>query len=212
MELRLACTKPWGVAHLELWLPGDVRVVPLSLLPVSIGRASSSDVVLEADPEVSRLHAVLELIGEHWCVRDLGSRNGTLVQGARIGGSIVLRDGDELRIGRSRIVFRSHEGPDVTRTVGAMAPPPLTRRERDVLLALFRPALGADTFTEPASVREMAAMLFVSEAAVKQHLGNLYDKFALDGDGERRRTRLANEALRRGAVTLADARNWSPGT
>lgn len=199
------------MAHLEVWLPGDVRVVPLTSVSVSIGRAATNDVVLEADPEVSRLHAVLEPIGEHWCVRDLGSRNGTQLQSGRISGSMVLRDGDELRIGRSRIVFRSHEVPDAPLTVGAIAPPTLTKRERDVLLALFRPALGADTFTEPASVREMAGMLFVSEAAVKQHLGNLYDKFGLYGDRERRRTRLANEALRRGAVTLAEAKDWKPG-
>jgi tetratricopeptide (TPR) repeat protein len=40
----------------------------------------------------------------------------------------------------------------------------------------------------------------VTEAAVKQHLSNLYSKFRLAGDGERRRVRLANEAIRRGAV------------
>jgi hypothetical protein len=199
------------VAHLEIWLPGDVRVVPLTSAPVTIGRGSTNVVALEADPEVSRLHAVLEPIGEHWCVRDLGSRNGTQVQSTRIGATMVLRDGDELRIGRSRIVFRSHDDDEAMLTVGANAPPSLTKRERDVLLALFRPALGAETFTEPASVREMAGMLFVSEAAVKQHLGNLYDKFGLYGERERRRTRLANEALRRGAVTLVEARDWSPG-
>ena len=40
----------------------------------------------------------------------------------------------------------------------------------------------------------------VSEAAVKQHLAHLYDKFGVEGGGERRRVALANEALRRGAV------------
>jgi DNA-binding NarL/FixJ family response regulator len=43
----------------------------------------------------------------------------------------------------------------------------------------------------------------VSEAAVKQHLAHLYDKFGISDGGERRRVRLANEALRRGAVTIA---------
>jgi DNA-binding NarL/FixJ family response regulator len=75
-----------------------------------------------------------------------------------------------------------------------------------VLLALFRPALTADVFSEPASTKEMAAALSVSEAAVKQHLAHLYDKFEIYGEGDRRRVRLANEALRRGAVTLADVR------
>jgi DNA-binding CsgD family transcriptional regulator len=52
----------------------------------------------------------------------------------------------------------------------------------------------------------VAARLAVSEAAVKQHLLHLYDKFGIYGSGDRRRVRLANEALRRGAVSLADVR------
>ena len=81
--------------------------------------------------------------------------------------------------------------------------PELTRRERDVLVALCGPALAADVFTEPASVREIAEVLVVTEAAVKQHLLHLYDKFGIAESGERRRVRLAREAIRRGA--LADA-------
>jgi hypothetical protein len=80
----------------------------------------------------------------------------------------------------------------------------LTRRERDVLLALCRPVLDGDVFTEPASVREIAAALVVTEAAVKQHLLHLYDKFGIDDPGTRRRLLLAREAMRRGAVTLGD--------
>jgi hypothetical protein len=45
---------------------------------------------------------------------------------------------------------------------------------------------------------------------VKQHLAHLYDKFGLLETGERRRVRLANEALLRGIVTLGDLRN-APG-
>ena len=42
-----------------------------------IGRSPLSDVVLTADAQVSRTHAVLERIADHWFVRDVGSRNGT---------------------------------------------------------------------------------------------------------------------------------------
>jgi tetratricopeptide (TPR) repeat protein len=82
------------------------------------------------------------------------------------------------------------------------AEPELTRRERDVLAALCRPLAGADVFAEPASVRQMAETLVVTEAAVKQHLLHLYDKFGIAESGERRRVRLAKEAIRRGAVDL----------
>ena len=75
------------------------------------------------------------------------------------------------------------------------------------LLALCRPVLSADLFTEPASIRLIAEQLVVTEAAVKQHLLRLYDKFGVYESGERRRVRLANEAVRRGAVSLADLRD-----
>jgi DNA-binding CsgD family transcriptional regulator len=98
----------------------------------------------------------------------------------------------------------------VTRTVEA--PPGLTRREREVLLALCRPVLSGDLFTEPASVREIADQLVVTEAAVKHHLRHLYDKFGFEGASGRRRVHLANEAVRRGAVRISDlhrGRSWS---
>ena len=81
----------------------------------------------------------------------------------------------------------------------------LTRRERDVLNALCRPLLGDDVIAQPASVREIAAELVVTDAAVKQHLANLFDKFAIV-EGDRRRLRLANAALSSGAVSLGDLR------
>jgi tetratricopeptide (TPR) repeat protein len=77
-------------------------------------------------------------------------------------------------------------------------PPALTRREREVLDALCHPLATDGAFAEPASVREIAKTLFVTEAAVKQHLLRLYDKFEIWDEGGRRRLRLANEAIRRG--------------
>jgi tetratricopeptide (TPR) repeat protein len=82
--------------------------------------------------------------------------------------------------------------------------PELTRRERDVLVALCLPVLDEDVFPQPASVREIAETLVVTEAAVKQHLLHLYDKFGVTETGERRRVRLAKEAIRRGAVALPE--------
>jgi tetratricopeptide (TPR) repeat protein len=78
--------------------------------------------------------------------------------------------------------------------------PELTRRERDVLVALCRPLSRGAAFTEPASIHEIAEALGVSEAAVKQHLVHLYDKFGIFEGDERRRVRLANAALSEGAV------------
>jgi DNA-binding CsgD family transcriptional regulator len=104
-------------------------------------------------------------------------------------------------------VLRADRTADDPGMTEAQAPPPqLTPREKDVLIALFTPMTGPEMFTEPASTKAIAQQLWVSEAAVKQHLLRLYDKFGVSGDGERRRTTLANEALRRGAITLAEVR------
>ena len=81
----------------------------------------------------------------------------------------------------------------------------LTRRERDVLQALCRPAASPDVFVEPASVRAIASELVVTQAAVKQHLSHLYEKLDIPDTEPRRRLALAREAIRRGLVPLPDA-------
>lgn len=170
---------------------------------MTVGTLESNDVVVDADG-VSRVHAAFERFGDTWCVRDLGSRNGTFVNGERIVGEHALHAGDEILLGRLRLLFR---GPVVGKETAAIAQaPPLTPRERDVLLALCRPLLTGDAFTEPASTRAIAAELVVSEAAVKHHLSRLYVKFDVDAQGERRRVQLANAAVARGAVKLGDLR------
>jgi predicted component of type VI protein secretion system len=158
---------------------------------------------------VSRLHAVIERYPTGFCVRDLGSANGTFVNGEPVTGETRLRTGDELRLGNSRLTFFTVNDDDSDTTAVADGPPTLTRRERELLLALCRPLLEGAPFAPPASIRQMAGDLFVSEAAVKFHLANLYDKFDLsenpDG-GPSRRITLASEAIRRRAVTIADLR------
>jgi DNA-binding NarL/FixJ family response regulator len=72
---------------------------------------------------------------------------------------------------------------------------------------MFMTKLKFNYLTQPASVREIAEMLVVSEAAVKQHLGRLYEKFGVVDDvAGPRRVQLANEALQRGAVSMSDLR------
>jgi pSer/pThr/pTyr-binding forkhead associated (FHA) protein len=200
-------------SHLEVSKPSGRELVPLTGQRVTLGKASTNDVSLEHDDTVSRLHAVFENLGFAWSIRDLGSRNGTYLNGERITAERVLRSGDEVRVGKSRLLFwevrDAGAGPREEETKSAQPselPPRLTRREVDVLMVLCRPLVSDDPFPEPASVRRMAGELFVTEAAVKQHLQNMYDKFDIPAEGDRR-VRLANEALRRGAVTIAQLRD-----
>ncbi|MEO7442536.1 MAG: FHA domain-containing protein [Acidimicrobiales bacterium] len=194
-------------SHLEVWQFGGIRLVVLDADHTTVGSAPSNDVVVDCDRSVSRLHAVFERYEPGWCLRDLGSSNGTFVNGERLLGERVLHAGDEIRVGRTRLVYRGDPvAPKVTETAASEPPPALTRRERDVLVALCRPLLSGDVFTEPASVAHIAGELYVSEAAVKQHLSRLYEKFGLREQRQHRRVELANQALHRGAVVLADLR------
>ena len=190
-------------SYVEVWGRGGRELRTLDAERVTLGTLETNDVVVDADG-VSRVHAVLERFGDTWCVRDLGSRNGTFVNGDRILGERALHGGDEISLGRLRVRF--HGPPRGAETEAIAQPPPLTARERDVLAALCRPVLTGDAFTEPASIKTIAAELVVSEAAVKQHLSRLYDKFDVPSGDERRRVRLANAALARGAVKPGDLR------
>ena len=172
----------------------------------TVGKAAENDIAVADDPTASHLHAVLEQFPAGWCVTDLGSSNGTWVNGERIWASRRLRHGDEIRVGQTRLVFRDPLAATGAVTEAEQGPPALTARERDVLVALCRPLLARDMFTEPASTRAVADELFITQAAVKQHLANLYDKFGIAAGDLHRRARLANEALRRGAVSLTELR------
>jgi pSer/pThr/pTyr-binding forkhead associated (FHA) protein len=200
-------------SHLEIRKPSGRELIPLGGERVTVGKASANLVSLKDDSTVSRFHAVLENLGSAWSIRDVGSRNGTYLNGEKISAERVLRSGDELRVGNSRLIFwqvkQADETTNTEATVSvepASLPPRLTRRELEVLEVLCRPLVSDVPFPGPASVRDMAQDLFVTEAAVKQHLQNLYDKFDIPMEGERR-ARLANEAVRRGAITLAMLRD-----
>ena len=69
----------------------------------SIGRASSHALVLR-HPSVSKSHAQLQA-GASYCLRDLGSRNGTFVNGVPITGPHWLEDGDALKLGAVQMWF-----------------------------------------------------------------------------------------------------------
>ncbi|HYU56905.1 MAG TPA: FHA domain-containing protein [Actinomycetota bacterium] len=141
-----SATRPGSLvvsSYVEVWGRSGRELRPLDLERMTVGTLESNDVVVDADG-VSRVHAVFERFGDTWCVRDLGSRNGTFVNGGRIIGERALHSGDEIVLGRLRLLFH---GPARGKETAAIAQaPPLTQRERDVLLALCR-LLTGDAFT-----------------------------------------------------------------
>lgn len=64
-----------------------------------LGRAAPADIVLDS-PRISRQHALLTCLERAWYLGDLGSRNGTFVNGQPVSGEAVrLKDGDEIVLG-----------------------------------------------------------------------------------------------------------------
>ncbi|MGD0936793.1 MAG: FHA domain-containing protein [Streptosporangiaceae bacterium] len=179
-------------------------VVSLTGEVTIVGRGRSVDLRLD-DPSVSLLHAEIVRRGPYAYVADLGlSRHGTRVNGRPVGRR-VLADSDVVAFGaaRCRVGGLAREVLPTESELRRPAVPELTRRELDVLTALCRPALSDDAFVAPATAREIAADLVVTEAAVKQHLLRLYQKFRIPG-GLNRRIRLANEVVALGLVRPAD--------
>jgi len=175
-------------------------LIPLRDDVTTIGRGYGVDVRLD-DPSVSRLHAEIVRRGPYIYLADLGlSRNGTRVNGRPVARR-VLDDGDVLSFGSARCRIEGIPRDDLAAEaeLRRSAAPELTRRELDVLISLCRPALSDDAFVTPATAREIAGDLVVTEAAVKQHLLRLYQKFRVP-EGPNRRTRLANEVIALGLV------------
>jgi hypothetical protein len=81
----------------------DKERISITRTPIVIGRMSSSDIVL-ADPNVSRRHAELRHEGSRWMLVDLGSTNGTLVNG-KLAREHEINDGDRLAFGTSELRF-----------------------------------------------------------------------------------------------------------
>ncbi len=184
--------------HLRLEDTGETYELTAEV--TTVGRGAGVDIVLD-DPSVSRLHAELVRRGTHVYVSDLGlSTNGTRVNGRPVGRRVLL-DGDVVAFGaaRTRIGGVGQDVADDTKELRRMSAPDLTRRECEVLSSLCRPALLQDAFVAPATAKDIADELVVTEAAVKQHLLRLYVKFKIP-EGVNRRARLANEVISSGVV------------
>lgn len=180
---------------------------------LSIGRGPGIDLRLDFDETVSALHAELERLGRHWVVSDDGlSRHGTYLNGDRVSGRCRLRDGDELRLGTTTLVFHQppplHSGtiaPPTAAPPPERRPPPLTERQREILIALARPFAAAEGYATPATNRQIAAETHLSVDAVKRHLRVLFERFGLGALPQNtKRVRLVEQALKSGLISNRD--------
>ncbi len=147
IDSAAAGAAPAPDARLRVLLPtGDLFDRDLFHSDLQLGKGPRNDIVI-ADPAVSSAHAIIGHEKGNYSIRDLGSRNGTYLNGERLTESRVLQHGDVIGMGLSKLTFR------------------LSSRERteDFLDTTLVPGKAAPTLTE-----QSLASAVVAAGSVKQ--------------------------------------------
>jgi parallel beta-helix repeat protein len=113
-----------------------------------IGRAADNEIVLQ-DSQASRYHAVIVQEPAGYCVQDLNSSNGTFLNERRVAESLILRDGDRIRVGSSVLLFRWRPAPK-----GAL--PPARSGTSETMVGSVPPVPAAGAARSPAPSGEAA--------------------------------------------------------
>ena len=99
--------------------PNPGRIFDLLEDEIRIGRGSDNDIVI-SEMEISREHARLSVQADSYVIEDLGSTNGTYIDGQRLIGPHLLRSGETIGLGENvSLVFEPVHDPDAT-----IVPPP----------------------------------------------------------------------------------------
>lgn len=101
-EITVAADAP-GVAKLKITESG--RLYPVAKPVCRLGHDPANDIVLTLDPAVSKFHAHIRFEDGEYVLRDLGTREGTWLNGERISSEQILFQGDHIRIGSTRFYF-----------------------------------------------------------------------------------------------------------
>lgn len=102
-------------APLSRWLVAGEKRIPLAAGAHLIGRDSEAEVLLDYST-VSRRHARIVVSEAGAELEDLGSKNGTTVDGTRLTGTVALRDGDRFACGQVPLVYRESSAGQPTAT------------------------------------------------------------------------------------------------
>ena len=193
---------------------GEQRIVVIEdgAAELWVGRGGAAGLRLEWDEEVSALHAQIEVVGGECTLLDDGlSRNGSFVGEQRVHGRRLLRDGDTLRFGRTRVLFRrpgEGGGSAPEATVAATEVPTaatVSPGQRRVLVALCRPFKDGSSFATPPTNQAIAAELHLSVDAVKTHMRALFGKLGVeDLPQNQKRLALVERALQSGVIAPRD--------
>ena len=179
--------------------------IPIASAKFVMGRSPDCELPLD-DEEASRQHAVLHLSAEGLSLEDLGSKNGVLVNGVRVEGTVVVRHGDRLTIGKQVLLVVEMEEQarraglttmdSSRRATVQLRPRPesdpvgkmesLSERERQVLVLIARGHTH----------KEIAVELDVSVKTVETYRARLGEKL-----GVKTRAELVDCAIRAGLLS-----------
>ena len=84
---------------------GNSRLVVLEGERLSLGRSTAAELCYPDDNGLSRQHLAIERDGDGWALRDLGSKNGTMLNGAKITERTPLKSGDRITAGHLIMVY-----------------------------------------------------------------------------------------------------------
>ena len=144
---------------------------PLDKNELVIGRDQGSDIVI-VDPEVSRRHARLFQQGGSYVIEDLGSTNGTYVNGQRLSGPYVLRSGELINLGEHISLLYDVAIFDPDATVASAPAGSFAPATRQAVPAAATPAPAATPVKSAAPAQSFSGQVPTppEENAPKKHL------------------------------------------
>jgi len=137
---------------------------------ITLGRATDCTIPIR-DRYLSRRHAEIVRDADAWIVRDLGSVNGTLLNGERLSGSAPLRPGDRITLGDSEVVVDGDAEKPVSQSQSQLIAVDSTSHEKNLAI----PIREAVDETIRTNVMAMLALQFIEDRT----MGELFD-FILD--------------------------------
>ena len=84
---------------------GKSRTIPLDRERITLGRSSAADLTYPEDNGLSRQHLAIEQDGAGWALSDLGSKNGTILNGVKVAARMPLKSGDRIMAGHLILVY-----------------------------------------------------------------------------------------------------------
>lgn len=168
------------VPELHIHTPdGQTRTVPLDGDRIQLGRSSVNELCYPDDSGLSRQHLTIEREGSGWIVRDLGSKNGTLLNGARITEPGTLRPGDRIAAGHLTIEF-ANPAAGLAETVVFVDPAVADHPTASTVITNLEGVLAADALSADGSRGEAAFQSSVQVRALVRAGRELSENRPLD--------------------------------